>query len=63
MKHFKTISEFHQFRDLPKPLHPLISIIDVAGVTHLRNDEPMTLALDFYSIAIKRMHNVKVKYG
>lgn len=63
MKHFKTISEFHQFRDLPKPQHPLISVIDVETVTHLHSDEPMNLILDFYSIAVKRMLNVKVKYG
>jgi len=63
MKHFKTIAGFHQFRDLPKPQHPLISVINVENVTHLRGDEPMTLAFDFYSIAIKRMHNAKVKYG
>ncbi len=63
MKHFKTISEFHQFRNLPKPQHPLISVVNVESVTHLHNDEPMTLALDFYSIAIKRMQNAKVKYG
>lgn len=63
MKHFKTISEFHKFRDLPKPQHPLISIINVGNVKHLRSDEPMNLVFDFYSIAIKRMHNVKVKYG
>ena len=63
MKHFKTISEFHEFRDLPKPQHPLLSVINVADVRHLHNDEPMTLAMDFYSIAIKRMSNVIVKYG
>ena len=63
MKHFKTISEFHEFRDLPKPQHPLISIINVADVKHLNNDEPMTLAMDFYCIAIKRMSNVIIKYG
>ena len=63
MKHFKTISEFHEFRDLPKPQHPLLSVINVADVKHLHNDEPMTLAMDFYSIAIKRMSNVIVKYG
>lgn len=63
MKHFKTINEFHEFRDLPKPEHPLFSVINVADVTHLHNDEPMTMALDFYSIAIKRMSNVIVKYG
>ena len=63
MKHFKTISEFHEFRQLPKPEHPLISIINVENVRHLHHDEPMTLVLDFYSIAIKRMTNAKVQYG
>lgn len=63
MKHFKTISEFHQFRGLPKPQHPLISIFSVDNVRHLRPEEPMSLTFDFYSIAIKRMHNAKVKYG
>ena len=63
MKHFKTIGEFHEFRDLPKPQHPLISIINVENVKHLRADEPMALAFDFYSIAVKRTHNVKLKYG
>ena len=63
MKHFKTISEFHAFRQLPKPQHPLLSVINVAGVTHLHNDEPVAMAFDFYSIAIKRMANVSIKYG
>jgi len=63
MRHFKTISEFHEFRDLPKPQHPLISIINVGNVRHLRADEPNSMAFDFYSIAVKRTHNVKVKYG
>ncbi len=63
MKHFKTISEFHEFRDLPKPQHPLLSVINVADVKHLHNDEPMTMSMDFYSIAIKRMSNVIIKYG
>lgn len=63
MKHFKTISEFHEFINLPKPQHPLISVVDVATVPHLRTDEPMNMALDFYSISVKRMFNVKVKYG
>ena len=63
MRHFKTISEFHEFRDLPKPQHPLISIINVGNVRHLHVDEPNAMAFDFYSIAVKRTHNVKVKYG
>jgi AraC-like DNA-binding protein len=63
MKHFKSISEFHEFRHLPKPQHPLISIIDVETVGHLDDDEPTGLIFDFYAISVKRMHNIKVKYG
>ncbi len=63
MRYFKTISEFHEFRNLPKPQHPLMSVINVATVTHLHEEESITMALDFYSIAIKRMANVNFKYG
>ena len=63
MKHFKTISEFHQFRELPKPQHPLISIITVENVKQLHAEEPMALSFDFYSIGIKRVQNAKLKYG
>ena len=63
MKHFKTISEFHRFLNLPAPQHPLISIIDVATAQNLASDKPVNMVLDFYSIAVKRMSNVKVKYG
>jgi AraC-like DNA-binding protein len=63
MRHFKTISEFHEFVQLPKPLHPLLSVVDVGTVPHLNTDEPGSLLLDFYSISVKRMRNVNVKYG
>ncbi|MCF2443402.1 helix-turn-helix transcriptional regulator [Dyadobacter sp. CY345] len=63
MKHFKTISEFHQYVHLAAPLHPLISIVDVATVPHSQSEEAVPMAFDFYSISIKRMLNVKVKYG
>ena len=63
MKHFKTISDFHQFRRIAKPEHPLIRVINVESVRHLHDDEPVNLVLDFYFIAIKRMSDIKVKYG
>lgn len=63
MKHIKTISEFHQLINVPPPQHPLISVLDVATVPHSDTDEPVSLMLDFYSIGVKRMHNVKMKYG
>ncbi|SDG91885.1 AraC family transcriptional regulator [Chitinophaga filiformis] len=63
----KTISEFHKFRDLPKPEHPLISVINVETAKHLHSDEPVNLLLDFYMIALKRNLNekgtVRLKYG
>ncbi|MBE7169053.1 MAG: helix-turn-helix transcriptional regulator [Williamsia sp.] len=64
MMHIKTISEFHRFAHLPPPQHPLMSVIDVGTtVAQPHHNEPLNLVLDFYSIAVKRMHNVKVKYG
>ncbi len=63
IKHFKTISEFHQFRELPAPAHPLISVIDLEKVKHLHAYEPKNLVLDFYSIAVKRTSNIQMQYG
>jgi len=63
MRHFKTISEFHEFRHLPKPQHPLISVVDVETVPQLDDNEPRNLILDFYAISVKRIRNVNVKYG
>jgi AraC-like DNA-binding protein len=63
MKHFKTISEFHEFINLPKPQHPLISVVDVGTVPHSDINESMNMALDFYSISVKRMGNFKATYG
>ncbi|NNU33742.1 helix-turn-helix transcriptional regulator [Mucilaginibacter sp. S1162] len=59
---FKTISEFHKFRGLPKPEHPLISVINVEDVKEIPANE-VTLVKDFYSIALKRNFNAKLKYG
>jgi AraC-like DNA-binding protein len=63
MRRIKTISEFHVFRQLPKPEHPLISVIDVETIRQLHPDEPRSLLLDFYLIAVKRISNFKVRYG
>ena len=59
----KTISEFHQLRGLPKPEHPLISIIDYSLIGHNPDKDPDSWALDFYSVSMKRTTNSKMKYG
>ena len=63
MKVIKTISKFHKFRKLPPPLHPLLSVIDVATVTLPESSAPEQLLFGFYSISVKRMEKVKVQYG
>ena len=60
----KTISEFHQFRNFPKPEHPLISVIDVGLLnSEIHNYEPMSFVYDFYCIALKRNFNARMRYG
>ena len=59
----KSISEFHRFRGLPKPEHPLISVVDYGAIRHLSDDEPVSLVFDFYSIALKQNLNGKISYG
>lgn len=64
LHHIRTISQFHELRNLPKPEHPLISVIDLDAVDHsLERIEGGNLMFDFYSIAIKRGMKGKVKYG
>ncbi len=59
----KTISEFHQYRGLPKPEHPLISVVDYALMKNLQENTSHSWVLDFYSISLKRTSNAKIKYG
>ncbi|TWF45278.1 AraC family transcriptional regulator [Chitinophaga polysaccharea] len=58
----KTISEFHELMQLPKPAHPLVSVTRFEDVK-LTYDEPVSRIMDFYSIAIKRNAHIKMKYG
>ena len=59
----KTISQYHQVMGLPKPEHPLISVINLEAINHPRSDEAISLVFDFYSISLKRNFNAKIKYG
>lgn len=59
----KTISEYHQVMGLPKPEHPLISVINFENIKHLPYNESVSLVFDFYSISLKRNFNAKFKYG
>ncbi|HXR83721.1 MAG TPA: helix-turn-helix transcriptional regulator [Hanamia sp.] len=62
-KRIKSISDFHRLRGLPKPEHPLISVIRADAFTHLSGRDSMNMVFDFYFIALKRIEGVKYKYG
>src|SRR5580698_5655476 len=59
----KTISQYHQVMGLPKPEHPLISVINFELIKHLPYDKSISIVFDFYSISLKRNFNGKMKYG
>lgn len=59
----KTISEFHQLRGLPKPEHPLISVIDIESITRPVHTGEINVVYDFYFISLKRNCNAKFRYG
>ena len=59
----KSISEFLEFRSLPKPEHPLVTVYNFEDLKYLNEEEPKSLMLDFYSIALKRNANAKMRYG
>ena len=63
IRRIRTISEFHELRGLPKPEHPLISVIDLDSIGDSFVSEPMTLVFDFYMIALKRNCHAKFRYG
>lgn len=59
---FKTISEFHQYRGLSSPEHPLISVINLELMKHLPGNE-VSMVKDFYAISLKKNFNARIKYG
>ena len=61
--HFHTITEYQRAAGLPKPAHPLISLVHMEDLTRPLNEGSFSLIYDFYSISMKRVGNAKFKYG
>ena len=59
----KTISEYHRIMGLPKPEHPLISVINFDSIKQLPYNESISLVFNFYSVSLKRDFNARMKYG
>ncbi|GAB4027482.1 helix-turn-helix domain-containing protein [Spirosoma koreense] len=58
-----TISAYHQLGGLPKPVHPLISVVRFEDIRPQRAEMPKSIVNNFYSIALKRNFNGRMKYG
>jgi AraC-like DNA-binding protein len=61
--HIKTIAEYHRLMGLPKPEHPLISVIKFDDIKMISGEKPNSISHYFYSIALKRNAHGKMKYG
>ena len=60
---FHTITEYHRAAGLPKPAHPLVSLVHMDDLTRPLAEGTFSLIYDFYSISMKRVKNAKFKYG
>lgn len=58
----RSIAELHGFFHYNKPLHPLISVIDLAKVDRSNRKPGASYRLDLYSIACKKIEGV-FRYG
>lgn len=63
IQRIKSISEFHQVRNLSKPEHPLISLVDYREIRHSPEQNTVSWIQDFYTIGLKRNVQGKFRYG
>lgn len=60
---FNSISELHRALGLPKPLHPLVSLVDYAHIKSNTDEISKGMILNFYKVSYKRNFHGKIKYG
>lgn len=60
---FESLSDFHRVFGLQKPLHPLISFIDIKNMQAAGDGFPPSIVLNFYKIAYKLHVCGKARYG
>jgi AraC family transcriptional regulator, transcriptional activator of pobA len=60
---FNSISDLHLVLGLPKPLHPLVSLVDNTEIAVDMDQLPGSFLLNFYKISYKKGLRGKIKYG
>lgn len=63
LTHFHSITELHHLMGLPRPEHPLISVINLEALKYSPENRPGNAVFDFYSIALKWNCHGEMKYG
>ncbi|MET3981175.1 AraC family transcriptional activator of pobA [Mucilaginibacter sp. UYP25] len=60
---FNSISELHRALGLPKPLHPLINLVDYNNIPVETAELEKGMLFNFYKISYKKNYSGKIKYG
>lgn len=58
-----SISDYHKLAGLPKPKHPLVSLVNYQDVQYQTEQEEITLVSSHYTVAMKHGVSGKMKYG
>ena len=60
---FESLSEVHRILELPPPVHPLISLIEIKNTEIDPGKLPAAFVYNFYKISLKLNLRGKIKYG
>lgn len=60
---FNSISDLHRMLGLPKPLHPLVSLVDNTSIAVDKEQLRQSFLLNFYKISYKTGLRGKIRYG
>ncbi len=65
MKHFKTLSDYFEYMQLPKPEHPMFSVLWAKGNEFLPCPRPSSppISNNCYSISLKKIIKGNINYG
>ncbi|MGN8057648.1 helix-turn-helix domain-containing protein [Pedobacter sp. 22163] len=61
MYNLDTIAKFHEIGGLPKPEHPMVSLVDYGAVEYQTTEKEISWVQHFYTIGLKR--NIQGKFG
>jgi AraC family transcriptional activator of pobA len=59
----ESISELHRLLELPPPVHPLVSVIDMSTLPCIIDDDHRGIVYQFWSVCTKKDFKGRLKYG